>query len=716
MVFIYVRFSMKKNAADRRRTLRIIIAISLLLLVFVNVSIFYCIVLLDLSREKILAFLGLVACFVPLAVLVLVPLGLRLARPVLNFSKMIRKEETPSLEEAQLAGRAILSLPLKTSLLVMIFYGVTSLLLVTFLHRFSGFSSREAYFILIMGMITAVNLGIICFYAFKFLERPQLAKIMRTLSESGVPSFPHIAISIRYKVLVVMLSVVLFFLISSTLMGFALAERAQKAQLRENLQYWVKEIPRRIIGSREGQDERIPATLLAERPGARASFFLIDKDGNFISGVRENLSDEDIKRILKSRGGSFLEDDQARKIVSFTYFPEEKLWAGAVGFWGMSGAVKAKTRNLILALFLTSLFLCVLITYLLADDLNYPLKKTLGFLERVGRGEHPEGLEAFTEDELGDLILAVMGTTRHLAAEMDRTMMLLGRIREVVGRLDEAAIEIAEAGHQQSHGARDQATAVEEAISTSEEFIATAKQIAESARHVEEVAEANFEACKKGDEDITGGLQGFEKLSDHVEEISSGVLILAENFKKISGIMEIIGEISAQIDLLALNASIEAAGAGEAGKRFTVVAKEVRKLSKRTVEAITEIKNLVEAISRSTNEVVALSQKGAEIVDAGSTLADSVGGSFKGIRELAQETSKVVRSIAIITNQQTTASEQMAETISGINTIAKEILKNTDRVGSSMESLSQFATNLKSLFKQEELTNNPSSKKMPKFT
>ena len=179
-------------------------------------------------------------------------------------------------------------------------------------------------------------------------------------------------------------------------------------------------------------------------------------------------------------------------------------------------------------------------------------------------------------------------------------------------------------------------------------------------------------------------------------------MALGNDIRKMSGVVEIIEEVAIQINLLALNAQIESAGAGEAGKRFEVVAEEVRRLAESTMDSVKRIGVLVNSTLQATDQAVQSARSGAGRVEKGAELADAVGNTFKEIQKQADSTELVARKIAIITSQQKTASEQLADTISGVHASAQQIKESTDNVLTAMAKLSETADRLALSFSEEQ--------------
>ncbi|RMG95676.1 MAG: hypothetical protein D6708_03065 [Candidatus Dadabacteria bacterium] len=250
---------------------------------------------------------------------------------------------------------------------------------------------------------------------------------------------------------------------------------------------------------------------------------------------------------------------------------------------------------------------------------------------------------------------------------------------------------------EQSSGAAEQASAVQEATTTAEEIAATSNEISANVESVERVAEETFNACVKGRDAVRDAMAGMGEVKEQVGAIASSMMELGKKSQKIGGIVDIIDEISEQTHLLAVNAAIEAAGAGEHGKRFGVVAGEVRRLAQRTVEATGQIKSLVEEIQNSVNTTLLTTEKGTTTARAGAQRVDQIGESLETILELVRQTKESAKEITVATQQQATAGEQLVLTITDINDVAVQVNRSAEKVEKAVINLKELARRLKDL-------------------
>ena len=334
-----------------------------------------------------------------------------------------------------------------------------------------------------------------------------------------------------------------------------------------------------------------------------------------------------------------------------------------------------------------------------------PLKDLTVVADRIAAGHLNETIDIKSEDEIGKLASAFNKMTqvivRNLRNEVEKSDRLIESVKEAIQQLSSSASEIMAISAQQAAGASGQASAVQEATTTSEEIAVTARQVAENAILVESQAQQANAAGQIGRNEADNAMTGMGELKTRIESVAQAMLQLGEDSQKIGGIVDIIDEISDQTNLLALNAAIEAAGAGEAGKRFSIVANEVKRLAERTADATGQIKNLVDAIQKATNGTIMLTEEGSKGVDRASELVARVAEALQEISRMVHETTAAAREIKFSTQQQTTASEQMAETIAEVRDVAAQVAVSTKETTQAIAELTALAERLKSLVAEE---------------
>lgn len=250
---------------------------------------------------------------------------------------------------------------------------------------------------------------------------------------------------------------------------------------------------------------------------------------------------------------------------------------------------------------------------------------------------------------------------------------LLGRqIGTAVGQVQSSSSELQAAANQQATGAREQATAMSEISTTISELLATSRQITDSAQRVAKIAEETARSARGGEDAVGTTQESIAGIRRQVDLIVSHMLELGKKSQEIGTVLDIVSELAEQTNILAINATIEAAGAGDAGRRFAVVADEIRKLADRVAGSTKEIRGLIEDVRGAVNTTVMATETGSKTVDAGSKQFEHVAASFRQIAGLVTTTTESAREIELSTKQQMTAVEQVNVAIANIAQASKE--------------------------------------------
>jgi methyl-accepting chemotaxis protein len=236
-----------------------------------------------------------------------------------------------------------------------------------------------------------------------------------------------------------------------------------------------------------------------------------------------------------------------------------------------------------------------------------------------------------------------------------------------------------------------------------EELTDTAKQIAHSATSVEKIADDSAQAAHAGFASVNEALEAMEKIRRRVADISGKTLLLGERSQRISEVLNLIKEIAGEIHLLAVNAAIESAAAGEHGKRFAVVASEVRRLAERTRESAEEIKGIVGEIQSATNTSVLATEQGVKEVENGVSLATKARGSLEQILQMVDRTTQAIRQITFATQQQRSASEQIVQTMREVAEVTKQTAAGMKQSANSVTDLNILADQFKTRIREFRL-------------
>ncbi|MBL8950488.1 MAG: CHASE3 domain-containing protein [Myxococcaceae bacterium] len=277
------------------------------------------------------------------------------------------------------------------------------------------------------------------------------------------------------------------------------------------------------------------------------------------------------------------------------------------------------------------------------------------------------------------------------------TRSLTSQVGSAVQQVTSSSAELQAAANQQVSGAREQAQSMAEITTTISELLATSRQIADSSQRVSEVAVEMSTAARVGDTTLAKTQESVTAIRRQVDQIVAHMLELGKKSQQIGSVLDIVGELAEQTNILAINATIEAAGAGEAGQRFGVVADEIRKLADRVGGSTKEIRSLVEDVRAAVNTTVMATEGGSKAVEAGARQFGEVTAQFKQIGGLVITTTEAAREIELSTKQQATAVEQVNVAVANVAQAAKETEVSSNQTLQTSSQLTGLAKGLQQI-------------------
>jgi twitching motility protein PilJ len=233
---------------------------------------------------------------------------------------------------------------------------------------------------------------------------------------------------------------------------------------------------------------------------------------------------------------------------------------------------------------------------------------------------------------------------------------------------------------------------------------ASIRQVSENAALSTSVAEQALVTARQGNSAVRNTIDGMGRIREQAQETAKRIKRLGETSQEIGQIVQLIDDIADRTSILALNASIQAAAAGEAGRGFAVVAEEVERLAVRSTEATKKIAALVKTIQGETGEAVAAMEKSIQEVVGGSKVANQAGESLQQIEAVSQRLSELIQGISQAAQQQARGSEALSHNMSDISQITRQTATGTKQAAASVTSLAKLA---------EELRNSVSTFRLP---
>ncbi len=323
------------------------------------------------------------------------------------------------------------------------------------------------------------------------------------------------------------------------------------------------------------------------------------------------------------------------------------------------------------------------------------------FTKEVQKSERKK-ISCRSKDEIGRLMKSVenamLAKDRMVDGLTQASSYLSSVIRDIglsSEELASAATEIAAAADHMSEGAKNQVDQVVDTSSAIEQMTTTIQESSRNAHEATEMSQGAAEAATAGGEVIGRTMQGMQAMAAVVSESAGSITSLAQSADEIGEIVGVIEEIADQTNLLALNAAIEAARAGEQGRGFAVVADEVRKLAERTAKATGEIGSKITGIQSKTEEAVGSMQSGIKEVESGRELADQAGTSLNEIVVMSQKVVDMITQIATSSTQQFDASEQISRNTGQIAIVAKETSAGAVQSATAAEELNSRAESMR---------------------
>lgn len=282
-------------------------------------------------------------------------------------------------------------------------------------------------------------------------------------------------------------------------------------------------------------------------------------------------------------------------------------------------------------------------------------------------------------------------------AKKDGVLQAAERLEEIVGTITASSQEISAQVDQSRAGAEDQRERTAEAAAAIGQMNSAVLEVANNASRAAESAEDAKEKAVEGGKIVSDVVQSINKVREATSQMEGGLHTLGEQAEGIGRILNVITDIADQTNLLALNAAIEAARAGEAGRGFAVVADEVRKLAEKTMEATKEVGQSVSAIQNGSKTSISDMAEASAIVERSTEFASDARKSLDMIVEIVENTSDQVRTIATASEEQSAASEEINRNTDDVNRIASETAQAMNESAIAINDLAELASHLQAV-------------------
>jgi methyl-accepting chemotaxis protein len=324
------------------------------------------------------------------------------------------------------------------------------------------------------------------------------------------------------------------------------------------------------------------------------------------------------------------------------------------------------------------------------DALIKPVEDSAVVLARMAQGDltaRVQGQYKGDHRKIVESINAVAGSLENALRE----------VSEAVSATASASSQISSSTEEMAAGAQEQTSQAGEVASAVEEMTKTILENARNASVAAETAKTAKENAERGMAVVAQTVAGMKRIAEVVQLSAGTVRELGKSSDQIGEIISVIDDIADQTNLLALNAAIEAARAGEQGRGFAVVADEVRKLAERTTKATKEIAGMIKKIQSDTSGAVTSMEQGTGEVEKGKELADRAGSSLQEIVGVSQKVTDMVTQIAAASEEQSSTSEEISKNVEAISKVTGETAQGTQQIARAAEDLNRLTEQLQQL-------------------
>jgi methyl-accepting chemotaxis protein len=308
--------------------------------------------------------------------------------------------------------------------------------------------------------------------------------------------------------------------------------------------------------------------------------------------------------------------------------------------------------------------------------------------------------EISTGDLTGDNLL--LKSTDELGELAGGFNVMLGNLKDLTKQIlavtesvNSATTQIASSTKQQASSTKEQAATVQQITTTMKELSQSGAQIVEKAKEVAAAAETVSETSRSGIDAVLGTNRTMDAIREQVEEVAENIVALSEKTQAVGEIIATVNDIAEQSNLLALNASIEAASAGDDGNRFSVVASEMKSLADQAKECTVQVRGILGEIQKGINSAVMLTEEAVKRVDAGKQQADVSERTIRDMVTTTQASVEAYQQIIGATNQQQVGYEQVSKGMQDIDLAARQTATSTAQLEQALSSLSAMSHQLR---------------------
>ncbi|NMZ45851.1 HAMP domain-containing protein [Pseudomonas oryzihabitans] len=350
----------------------------------------------------------------------------------------------------------------------------------------------------------------------------------------------------------------------------------------------------------------------------------------------------------------------------------------------------AGARQLLLIWLAVAIALGLTCAWLITRSIVKPLQDTVTLAKQVANGDFTHQQQVTRKDELGALQTSMQGMTGNLRR-------LIGEVRDGVVQVASAAEQLSAVTEQTSAGVQSQKVETDQIATAMQEMTATTHEVARNAGNAAKSALEASRQAQQGEQSVSKAVDQIEVLAREMESTKAAMATLRGHADSIGGVLDVIKAVSEQTNLLALNAAIEAARAGEAGRGFAVVADEVRGLAQRTRSSTDEIAQLITGLHQSTDRMATVLDHNVQLTDSSVGLSREAGEMLKRITQSVKDIESMNEQIACAAEQQSSAGEEISRNVTNVRDISDQTAAASEETASSSMELARIGVRLQEM-------------------
>ncbi|MBE9537395.1 MAG: methyl-accepting chemotaxis protein [Proteobacteria bacterium] len=356
----------------------------------------------------------------------------------------------------------------------------------------------------------------------------------------------------------------------------------------------------------------------------------------------------------------------------------------------MAGEAVSRANFLLMAISAASVLIALFMGITLARSISKPATALAKAADLMANGDLTQTVDVFSSDEVGD-------AGRSFNAMAMNIKEIITKLNVTIDHMASASEQIAASSEEMAQGAERQTHQSDQVAAAVEEMSATVLEVAKNSNDASQAAYKAAEVAQSGGDIVTQTIDGMNSISASVQQSARTIEALGRSSDEIGEIIAVIDDIADQTNLLALNAAIEAARAGEQGRGFAVVADEVRKLAERTTKATKEIASMIKTIQVDTSGAVESMAAGTEEVQRGVGYANEAGSSLNQIVEVVGSVNDMIQQIATAAEEQSAASEEISVNVEEVAAISKSTASGLKETKVATQEISKLAVDIQQM-------------------